>query len=346
MTDHDLLGDNLSGFPNHQLVAARESLGLTSSALQRELRLTRAVFEAIESGDLSAIGQPVFARGYIRNYCNRVGLDSELFIEHYNAFAGVKPTKRSSKLKAAGSAAGNAALNLNPGRSSSVLSFLFRVLIIAVLLVGVAFAVMQINWSSMGVGKIFDFNDPSPTQEDSSGLPPMVGDENDLVIPVVPLTQPVDKDKVTPESSLDAEAQPEPTAQTIALDQPTELPDDAVKVVSVPVSDESQVQEPEVVQDANPAVTPSEPIAVESASAEGLVISFSDVSWLNIKDATGDALFNGLSKAGQTLNIDGERPLSVVIGRTNAVSNVTFNGKSVDLEPHTRKNVTRLTLSR
>ncbi len=98
----------------------------------------------------------------------------------------------------------------------------------------------------------------------------------------------------------------------------------------------------------------SQPEVVEqsiqtSETADGMArvaIEFRDVSWVNIKDAKGEALFNGLAEKGRTLDLSGPAPINFVIGRADAVSSLTFNGSAVDLEPFTRKNVARLTLPR
>ncbi len=327
MTDHDLLGDSLSGFENHKLIAARESLGISAGALQRDLKLTSAVFSAIEAGELDQLGQPVFARGYIRNYCNRVGLDPEPFVEQYNLAIGERPVKRRSAIKSAGSATAGTVMKLNPRRASSLLTLLFRLVIIAALLAGLAFAASTINWSSLGLSGLFGGSEPEE-QEAAQALPPLAGESETLSIPIKTTTQ---------ESAPVVEEAPQP----IELPKPSDTPDLETKTAAVPVKTEQP--KPVVKAETNEPLTT---VPLSSSGSDGLTIKFSDVSWLNIKDATGEALFNGLSKKGQDLTIKGKAPFSIVIGRANAVSSVTFDGSTVDLEPHTRKNVARLTLSR
>jgi cytoskeleton protein RodZ len=328
VTDQDLLGDSLSGFEHHKLIAARESLGISASALQRDLKLTSAVFSAIETGQLDQLGQPVFARGYIRNYCNRVGLDPEPFVDQYNLALGERPVKRRSAIKSAGSATAGTVMKLNPRRASSLLTLLFRLVIIAAILAGVAFGASKINWSSLGLSGLFDGSE-SEEQQSTQALPPLVGESEGLSIPIKTTTQePID-------------TVPDKAPEAIELPKPADTPDLEPKSAPVPVKTEQPQPIEQPVTNEPLTATP-----VNSEGADGLTIKFSDVSWLNIKDATGEALFNGLSKKGQDLEIKGQAPFSIVIGRANAVSSVTFDGSTVDLEPHTRKNVARLTLSR
>ena len=326
MSDHDLLGDDLSGFAAHKLVAARESMGYTASALQRELKLTTQVFTALEEGDLESLGAHVFARGYIRAYCGRVGLEPDPFIEHYNIAVGEVTTKRKSVVQSAGAATKKTVLKLNPQKASSVLTLLFRLVIIAVLLSGVAYGVMQVNWS--GIGSSFTSDAETPAVEEVPALPPMQGDgeSSSIAIPV-PISNSVE--------SAPAEA------PSIQLNTPEEKPDTAPQVVAVKSSE--TIAKPDAVEVPQPAQ-----VATKQASSGGndLVITFSEVSWVNIKDANDAALFNGLAAKGKKLELSGKAPLSVVIGRADAVGSITFNGSTVDLGPHTRKNVARITLSR
>ena len=70
---------------------------------------------------------------------------------------------------------------------------------------------------------------------------------------------------------------------------------------------------------------------------------FEQDSWVEIKDRTGNTIFGQLSPAGSRRSVSGEPPLSVVVG--NAAGVRLFQGdKNIDLAPHTRVDVARLTL--
>lgn len=57
------------------LRAAREEKGWTTQDVGARLRLMARQIEAIEAEDFSRLGQPVFARGFVRNYAKLLGLD-------------------------------------------------------------------------------------------------------------------------------------------------------------------------------------------------------------------------------------------------------------------------------
>ena len=56
---------------------AREAQGVTLEEAAMRLRLMHRQIEAMERDDFESLGQPVFARGFVRNYARLLGLASE-----------------------------------------------------------------------------------------------------------------------------------------------------------------------------------------------------------------------------------------------------------------------------
>lgn len=127
------------------------------------------------------------------------------------------------------------------------------------------------------------------------------------------------------------EAPPEPTAD------------------SAPPEVAALQQKPEVTADA-PAPEPviadqSTAIAADPGPANGAVIRmvFDQESWVEIKDGNGTTVFGQLMSAGSRRSVTGTPPFSVVIGNADGVR-LSYQAKDIDLAPHTRVNVARLTL--
>lgn len=57
------------------LRAAREARGLSVQDAAQQLRLMNRQIVAMENEDFASLGQPVFARGFVRNYARMLGLD-------------------------------------------------------------------------------------------------------------------------------------------------------------------------------------------------------------------------------------------------------------------------------
>ncbi len=67
-------------------------------------------------------------------------------------------------------------------------------------------------------------------------------------------------------------------------------------------------------------------------------------SWVEVREADGSALHNGLVKAGDTLELSGKPPYRLVIGNASHLE-VVYEGRTQDLAPHMRaNNIARLEL--
>jgi cytoskeleton protein RodZ len=93
-----------------------------------------------------------------------------------------------------------------------------------------------------------------------------------------------------------------------------------------------------------PADSPAtrEPAAVPTTDVP-LTLAFRDFSWTEVKDRNGNVLLSRMNPGGTMQAITGTPPLEIVIGNAVDVT-LTWKGKRVDLLPHTRQNVARLTL--
>ena len=74
-----------------------------------------------------------------------------------------------------------------------------------------------------------------------------------------------------------------------------------------------------------------------------LTMHFSEQTWINVLDRNDKELINKNKPAGSDEVIEAAPPLKLVIGNA-AATTLTFNGKPVDLGPHSKLNVARITL--
>ena len=108
--------------------------------------------------------------------------------------------------------------------------------------------------------------------------------------------------------------------------------------------------EPQVVLEP-PKVEQSKPpepqaVAEKPLPAGGLrriVLRCEEESWLEVTDADGQALVSSLSPAGSERVVRGRGPLEIVIGNARGVT-LLVDDKLVNLKPHTRVDVARLTI--
>src|SRR6185437_3375544 len=65
--------------------AARESRGLSLSEVSEQIRIRSVYLAAIEEERWSAIGAPVYIRGFLRTYARFLTLDPEEIVADFNA---------------------------------------------------------------------------------------------------------------------------------------------------------------------------------------------------------------------------------------------------------------------
>ncbi len=78
------MNDSLAGI-GERLRSAREAQGLAIEQVAARLRLMKRQVAAMENGDFAALGQAVFARGFVRNYAKLLGLDAEEIVAQMRA---------------------------------------------------------------------------------------------------------------------------------------------------------------------------------------------------------------------------------------------------------------------
>ena len=80
-----------------------------------------------------------------------------------------------------------------------------------------------------------------------------------------------------------------------------------------------------------------------SSSGEALVFAFSQPSWVEVRDRSGQIVFSQLSEAGSRREVTGQPPFSLVVGNASHVT-LQFRGKPVDFSKRSKEDVARLTL--
>jgi cytoskeleton protein RodZ len=106
---------------------------------------------------------------------------------------------------------------------------------------------------------------------------------------------------------------------------------------------EAKVQSPP----AQPAVQEKPAVAVAPDPApkgpNRLVVRTEAEAWIEIRDAADRMLVSSLNPPGSERVVRGKPPYTLVIGNASSVR-VTYDDKPVDLAPHTRQDVARLTI--
>lgn len=85
------------------------------------------------------------------------------------------------------------------------------------------------------------------------------------------------------------------------------------------------------------------PPAAPNPNERQLQLSFSGVSWVEVRDASNQIIYSGNSTPDSRQALRGRPPFQLVIGNAQAVK-LRYEDRSIDLQPYTRVDVARLTL--
>lgn len=119
-------------------------------------------------------------------------------------------------------------------------------------------------------------------------------------------------------------AGPAPAQEALAPVQPAETP-------AVPVPAPARTEPPAI------SASPTSP------AQASLGLAFSGPAWVEVRDKNGKKIHSQNNLAGTQQTVQGEPPLSLVIGSAPNVK-LTYKGQPVDLNAHTKADVARLTL--
>lgn len=310
MQDQPELDGQLPGFPGHLLRQAREEQGLSQKETARDLHLTSKVINAIEEDDFELIPSFVFARGYIRSYARHLGLDGQALVAEFDLAYGV-PNNSAKPMSA-----------IRKGVQQSKPGDTWVKLISIVFVVGLV-AASIVWWQSQNGSQMLPQLSSGAAQELPSDALVEDLDADDADLDLILLS--------TNESEVDAIV---PEAESIIESEEAQVV--VVEPVVDPVANAATEQAPKEVTDA----------VVLLPNQAQLVMVFDKDCWVEIKDANGKMVLSDLYSAGDTIEQVITAPIEVLLGRSSGVATMTFDGRTIDLKPHTRKDIARLTLSK
>ncbi len=138
-------------------------------------------------------------------------------------------------------------------------------------------------------------------------------------------------------------------------DAPVKSAGETMMVLSLPQAEPPAQAAPVTNQGAGPApaAAPIAPAAAEApvpltpsmavVGGQRLQFVFDGDAWVEVKDKSGKVIFYQLNAKGSQQSVRGTPPFSLVIGNASHVR-LTYNDKPVDLAPHIKVDVARLSI--
>jgi cytoskeleton protein RodZ len=314
------------------LAAAREAAGLSIDAVAGQLKLAPRQVRAIEAGDFAALPGRTFVRGFARNYARLLGLDAASVLAALPD-AEAEPGLSHPHLASTDRAMGE--IPAERARPRSVAGWAIALALLAIVVVAVAYERLRPPPASEPPASAPAAEAPAPPSAPPPGAPP--GEGKPLPNPAAPAPtssndgNPATSDAAVVPAAADA-AHAGNTAATLA-----NPPSGALVPVSASAAPTQRA-------DAATGAA-AQPSAGTQPAVGGptLAIVFRGTSWIDVKDAGGASLLTMTGSAGTSRTLDAAPPLALVVGNASDVD-VTYRGAPVDLTPHIRQNVARLTL--
>lgn len=320
--------------PQFSLAQLRERQGLSQDQVASSLRLLVSQVRALEEGDYGKLPSSVFARGYLRSYARLLGVSGDDLVREFDRSYGGEqtsaPIRSISRVQPSGTSGAGVSLSM---------------LLLVVVIVATTFW-----WWKTQYG-----HDVTQTHLPESTVAVDTADGETLVLSA---SEP-EADEIE-NLSVDYQADVLPAEEAMAAAVDGVSASAAMAVITLPGSAAGEIAlltenatAPEVpaavsgsgqLETSADTVTKLEVEETPAPATAGLFVRFQDDCWVTVKGPEGRTLFNNMRKAGDELRLEQSGPMSVLLGRASAVSEISFGGTAVDLAPFSNKNVARLTL--
>jgi len=289
-----------------QLIQAREAKNISIAEVSSQLRLVKENIQALESGLWGDLHGRAYARGYLISYVKFLGLPEEEFLTAFNR--EYEPSASEVALP-----------NNHVGMFEKKGFPWFKLLFFIVLLV--------IGWFTYQQWLQF---------------------EAESAVEVMPTTDTVEP--VTDMNSFSRIVEPIISEQVLSSPAVAVELEEIQAVVKVASNEVSEAETDSIVanQQAVEAIVQQETIIeakldLQTSIETVIELGFSDDCWINITDFNGQTLINKVMFANSSIELKGQAPLSVSLGRASAVS-MKVNDEIFDFTPHVRGDVAKFTL--
>ncbi|MDO9071798.1 MAG: DUF4115 domain-containing protein [Rubrivivax sp.] len=287
------------------LRAARERQGLHIAALAAAIKVTPRKLDALENDRHEELPDATFVRALAQTVCRTLKIDAKPVLDLLPPAPTVALAPGSGGL---GTPFRERPGRIEPGLSpSNVRPLVWAAAGLVLLALAVYFA--PASWWTV-------FSRAGPTAADTTPV---------TFTAPVPVAVPAAVEAAAP-------------AASASIAEAGTAPDTAAAMSLQPQGGPSQAMV-ETVFSAPPAEASSGPAAVAGI----LQLRCAEETWVEVRDARGQALLSRNVQPGERVGLDGALPLRVTIGNA-AATELAFRGQAVNLASRTRDNVARLEL--
>lgn len=299
----------------------REQLGLSQKQIADRLRLRLSIIENIENNNFASDQVATFTRGYLRSYAKAVGIDESVVLCALDGCEETKPQAQEMK-----SFSRKTKREAHDSRIMTLTWGIFAVII----------GISSVWWWQNQEKSMLDLTSQTEQEMELEQKSP------DQDLDFTTLENSVPQSEVATEVESNEVQASDMNQELEPSDNPASAETEIVAEVEPVSQPESQAEQQ---TESNVAETVSEPVqtAQPDVMTNMLKLSFSDDCWIQVKDSSGKTLSTGVKKAGQTIELSGNLPYSVILGAPENVS-MTLASEPVDLSGYTSGKVARFNL--
>jgi cytoskeleton protein RodZ len=328
--------------PGDRLQSARISTGMTVEEVAGKMHLSTTILTSLEENNFEDITAPIFVKGYLRAYSRLVNENEDEIISQYTRFYmdGDPPISSTS----------NTMPEINADDSRvKWMTWLIILIIVSMLAlwwwnryqqapetvsldtsgkIDVAQNVNGQNNKELNKAEAVATDAELSLQQE----PANIGEQLDAGMDGAPKTSYAPSLDSSNNSAV-APAQLATTEPEIELKQaPTEM------LIETQSTQTAPTEQPVTRAPVEPQAAP-EPPATEQGVQKGLKLTVNADTWASIKDANGKKLLKDLLRAGETVTLQGQPPISVFLGNGYGVS-LSYNGEKIDFSDKIKSNNT------
>jgi len=312
----------------------REERNISITDIAHQLHLDSKIIRALEDDDYDYLPDPIYVRGYIRNYCKLLGKEPEEILDQFMKSSGGKDPEIIPEIK-------------HPSQTSSsdkpVKAFTY--------LISLALVILLIAWWQSNF-IIKNNSTPLEPMSTDNDVTPLLMEEEPFIDE--PLIQDIDTIEVSIPDSDEATIVPDEPIETVentiedevetneSIDaQPFLQSDDELSFGS----NEEQVIDNTSTNSTSPAfsnanaaespfIQPEPEEYVASTGPDTLVLTVNSDSWIEIYDVNSQRVYFDLGRRGDSLTLYGTAPFEILLGFAQGVS-IEFNGEPIEQAPFT-----------
>ncbi|MFZ8198205.1 RodZ domain-containing protein [Alteromonas portus] len=320
--------------PGAMLKARRETLGLSQQDIADKLFLKAKQINDLESDVIDEKSSVTFTKGYVRNYAKQLGMNSQEVIEAFERYHNQTSVPSSEKLQ---SFSKRVAKQTHDDRWMMV-TYVILFLIIAGVVVWWYQQPSDDAVSDLPLNEAVKreaANTPVPSSNTGTS-----SDTNDLLSSA---NDSAESDPQDTSASTDSATSGAFSEQDNGFTQEGSLNDGAISAPDTEVDDSNNLTA--LVNDTNSNELSSSLNVTSQVDAApiAMVFTFDDDCWVNIKDASGEAIAYGVKQKGRVMEIQGVPPVEVTLGAPDNVR-ISVNGDAVDISSYQNGKTARFVL--